>query len=473
MNQFIFDSRQKSVLLGFIGLGLVSMVGTWFSSSDDVLHTRFWTNFLHNAYFFSGIALMALFFYCVKQVAYGGWSSVFKRVWEAMFLNLGVFLGIMAIFACGVFFEWHHIYHWNDAAAVATDKILLGKAAFLNKSWYAFGVLGFMFAWYLMALKMRSLSLNQDETTPDKHYVLYVRTIMKWAAIILPVIGFSSAIFVWLAMMSVDAHWFSTMFAWYNGASWMVSMLCMTILLLIYLKDKGYYKDVTADHFHDLGKFLFGLSVFWMYLCFDQYMLIWYANIGEETTYYATRLYDYPITFWANMLLNFVLPFLVMIRNDNKRKMGTMAIVCILVFFGHWLDFFQMAKYGPLETANEHIEHMSHGSTGAHDAKTTTHNVAAGAHAGPAHTDAHVADAHGAHTVAAIEPHRGSNSEPGRIGEKAPFKVGYSIPGFLEIGTFLGFLALFIFFVFRHLSQAIMVPKNDPYLEESLNHHVI
>jgi hypothetical protein len=443
--QFIFEGRQKAVLFGLMALGAVCMIITWFS--DDALHTRFWTNYLHNAYMFGGVALMALFLYSAKAVAYSGWQVLFKRLWEAMALNLGVGIVLMLVVAGGVFFGYHHLYHWTDAAAVESDPILKGKASFLNKGWYALGVLGFMFVWYLFARKQRSMSLQQDQNPADTKYEFHVKKIMRWSAGFLPIAGFTSAAFVWLVMMSLDAHWFSTMFAWYNGASWMVTMIATTILFLIYLKSRGYYEEVTQEHFHDLGKYLFGFSIFWTYLWFSQYMLIWYANLGEETTYFYTRLYENPVPFWASLVINFVLPLLILIRNDTKRKMGTMAFMSIMLIFGHWLDFFQMVKYGPLHTAHEHLAHVGHG--GAHGAADAAHGASS-----------HAADAtHGAAAHAAEHA--------------STFTAGFSMPGLLEIGTFLGFAALFVYFVFHHLAQASMEPKHDPYLEESHHHHVI
>ena len=140
----------------------------------------------------------------------------------------------------------------------------------------------------------------------------------------------------------------STLFAWYATISWFVSMLCVTVLTLIYLKSKGYYTQVTGDHFHDLGKYVFGFSVFWTYLWFSQYMLIWYGNVGEETVYFRQRFDEYPVLFYGNLIINFALPFLVLIRNDTKRKMGIMTVICSVVLIGHWIDYFLMIKPGAI-----------------------------------------------------------------------------------------------------------------------------
>ena len=139
MNQFVFKSTAKTFLISFMVLGILCMGLTWFS--DDALHTRFWTNLLHNSVFFTGISLMATFFIAVCITAYAGWHTQFKRVWEAFgsFIYLG--LGLMLFIGIATYFHMNHLYHWADEADVATDAVLSGKAGFLNKNWYLFGTI--------------------------------------------------------------------------------------------------------------------------------------------------------------------------------------------------------------------------------------------------------------------------------------------------------------------------------------------
>ncbi len=516
MNQFVFEGRQKTFLMSLMGLGVVCMAWTYIGDTDE-LHTRFWTNFLHNSVFFTGIAFMATFMLAAKALANSGWQTVIKRLWESYALFLGVGLCLMGVLAVGVLGDFHHLYHWADADAVATDKILKGKSAFLNPIWYSVATFGFIGLWYWFARQFRSISLEQDEQVATNAYPLYTK-MKRLAAIFLPIAGFTSAAAIWQWIMSVDAHWYSTMFAWYTTASWLVSMFCMTVLMLIYLKSKGYFREVTLEHFHDLGKFVFGFSVFWTYLWFSQYMLIWYANIGEETIYFRQRRDNFYFIFSINLILNFVLPFLILIRNDSKRKMGIMAFMCSVVFFGHWLDFFQMTKYGPFFgwKAHEAAHHAAPAEGNGHEhsdatikysgnavavsqevgkqeghAKVATKSETEGAHAEEAHTAAvdtaavnvapTAAHAEGAESVGHTETaHHEGGAESANLKELKKlhervyygFVPGFTIPGFLEIGTFLGYLGLFIYFAFGRLASAPLVTKNDPFLEESLHHHV-
>ena len=437
MHQFIFTGRQKSVLIGFMILGLLCMGMTWMV--DDPFHTRFWTNFLHNSVFFTGIAFIALFVYSAFMTAYAGWHTVVKRIWEGFSLYMVVGLVLMLIIAAGVWLHWHHLYHWAaDGITDPTNKemydsILAGKAAFLNKGWYTFGASGFLAVWTFFAFKIRSLSVSEDHAGVADYSVH--RRLKKWVAAYLPIGAFTSAAAIWLWVMSIDSHWYSTMFAWYATASWFIAMMSLTILTIIFLKSKGYLEEVTKEHLHDLGKYLFAISIFWTYLWFSQFMLIWYANIGEETVYFQLRRDEYPVLFYGNILINFVMPFLILMRNDTKRKYGTLVFMSVVCLFGHWIDFFLMIKPGAWHTASEAMSHA---------------DLTFGEAAGAAH--GHGSDAGHEHAHAAIPP-------------------GFKIPGLLEIGTFLGFLASFVFFSFTQFTKAPLISKNDPYLAESLNHH--
>ncbi|MBK7475487.1 MAG: hypothetical protein IPN74_09620 [Haliscomenobacter sp.] len=422
MNQFTLQSRQRTFLIGFMLLGLLCMVITYLT--DDALHTRFWTNYLHNTVFFLGIGFISLFILAAFTTSWAGWYVGMKRVWESFSLFLIPGLVLMVPIILGLWGHFHHLYHWADKAEVAKDVILTGKSGFLNPVWYTFGTLILVGAWIFFALKIRQLSVLEDtqgKGVADDFSIH--RWIRFWSAVFLPIAGFSSAALIWQWLMSVDSHWYSTMFAWYTGASWFVSAMALTILLLVYLKGQGYFVHITTNHFHDLGKFLFAFSVFWTYLWFSQFMLIWYANIGEETIYFHERMTNYPALFYGNLILNFVLPFLVLMRNDSKRKTGIMVTGAVITFLGHWLDFFLMVKPGARHTAMEAL--ASHGG----------HGEGAASHA---------------LSVAA----------------------GFSYPGLLELGTMLGFLAFFLYFVMTRLEKASLLPYNDPYLQETTHHAV-
>ncbi len=528
--QFEFEGKTKTVLYAGMGLGLVCLALTFLG--DDAYHTRFWSNFLHNSVYFTGISFMALAFMSAIITAFGGWMTVFKRVWEAMSLFIIVGIVLMSILAAGVWGHFHHLYHWNvpgisELGNANYDRIIAGKAGFLNPVWYTMGTIGVLSLWYFFAVKLRGISVDQD--TKETASLDYYKRQRRISAALLPVIGFLVCVFVWQSVMSIDSHWYSTMFAWYSMISMLLGAISLTVILIIYLKSKGYMEYVTRDHLHDVGKFLFGISVFWTYLWFDQFMLIWYANNGEETIYYKERMNHYPVLFWGNLLLNFITPFFILMRNDTKRKFGTMFFVACVVFFGHWWDFFYMIKPGARTSAQHgtemHTSHTtSHEAAPAHGAAaaTTEHKVDAdhthadgtthadhastavekageavqhaadhaaeavkegvekvvsaatgeAAHATETHatethaTETHAADAHVAEAHAAADGgHGDTHADPSKA-----FKIGFTIPGLEELGIMIGFLSLFLFFFFRNLEKASLLPWRDPYLEESLHH---
>ncbi len=427
MNQYTITNTLRTVLFSMMGIGLLCLGLTWMG--DDHSHTRFWSNVLHNSVFFTGIAIMATFFMSASITAYAGWYTAFKRVFESISAYLLPGFIIMTLIGIAVYTHMNHLYHWADEKSVATDEILDGKSGFLNKNWYLFGTIIIGAAYTFLAMKLRSLSVAEESAAGEENFATH-RSIRKYAAMFLPIFGFTSVVLIWQWVMSVDAHWYSTMFAWYSLASLFVAMMSIVALTLIFLRSKGYYQNLSKHHVHDVGKFIFGISVFWTYLWFSQFMLIWYANIGEETIYFKERYDNYPVLFFANLVINFAVPFLVLMRNDTKWKTGSLSFVAITVFIGHWLDFFLMIKPGVLHTAHE---------VGGHGAEH-----AAGAAEAHGHAAEHVSS----------------------------FVSGFTFPGLLEIGTMLGFLGLFLFVMFNTLSKSKLTSEQDPYVEESLHHHV-
>lgn len=417
-NTFSFEAKQKTFLLGGMVLGAICLVLTLFFGGE-YSSTRFWTNYLHNATFFTGIAFMAMFILSAFLIAWAGWYTYFKRVWEAMSQFIIVGLVIMLPVVIGLWLGWHDLYHWADDSSVANDEILQWKSGFLNPVWYTVASVGIVAIWYLFANRFRKSSLAEDDGSNSEN-----KRQTTLAAIFLPVAGFSSAAVIWQWIMSIDAHWYSTLFAWYCGASWFVSTMAVTVIALIYLRGKGYYQQLNASHMHDLGKYMFAFSIFWTYLWFSQYMLIWYGNVGEETVYFQTRRDEYPALFFLNLGINFLVPFFVLMRNDTKRKAGTLAFVAGVILLGHWIDYFLMIKPGALHTAHELAGHAAHAGDAAHG------------------------------------------------GEHAAAMAGFHYPGLLELGTMFGFLCLFLYVFFNNLAKAPLVAKNDPYMVESLGHHI-
>jgi hypothetical protein len=198
---------------------------------------------------------------------------------------------------------------------------------------------------------MRQLSRQTDETSMSlEEAKAFTWTNTIWAAVFIVFFALTvGSTIPWIWLMSIDAHWFSTMYSWYTFASTFVAGMSLVALFVVYLKNQGYLEYVNQEHMHDLGKFMFAFSIFWTYLWYSQFMLIWYANIPEETIYFKPRMQGpYRAIFFLNLIGNFVLPFLLLIRRGSKRNYTTMAFLAVLIIVGHWLDFYQMVMPGAL-----------------------------------------------------------------------------------------------------------------------------
>ncbi|MBC8047506.1 MAG: hypothetical protein H7Y00_11975 [Fimbriimonadaceae bacterium] len=219
------------------------------------------------------------------------------------------------------------------------DKILDGKEPYLNPPFFILRAIIFLGLWSFIAYKLRRISLAEDLGNGTDAW--YMKT-KFWSAIFLVIWAVTSSMMAWDWVMSLDPHWYSTLFGWYNFISLWITSMCVTVLLLIYLKSKGYIKEVNQNHLHDLGKYIFGFSIFWTYLWFSQFMLIWYANIPEETIYFLQRKREYNPLFFGNLIINFLMPFLVLMRRDAKRSLTVLTIMAVVLIIGHWNDFFVM-----------------------------------------------------------------------------------------------------------------------------------
>jgi hypothetical protein len=227
----------------------------------------------------------------------------------------------------------------------ANDPVLKGKSGFLNPTFFTIFTILTVGLWILLGKKMRSLSRSIDNkklsVAEGKQYI-FNNTV--WAAVYIVFFALTVAsILPWLWLMSLEAKWFSTMFSWYVFAGTFVSGMALITIFVIYLKNQGYLEYVNQEHLHDLAKYQFAFTIFYTYVWFDQFMLIWYANISEETIYFKTRFDGvYEGIFYLNLIINFVAPFLIYMKRGSKRNWGTVTFMSVILVFGHWLDFYQI-----------------------------------------------------------------------------------------------------------------------------------
>jgi hypothetical protein len=343
--------KWTNILLGVGGLAFVLGVVFLGMSKDELAQTRFWSVLLQNSTFFLLVVNASMFFICVTTLAMGGWQMAFRRVPEAISSVVPVFsILALLVFVGLIFGHKHSIYHWLDKDHVAHDPILKGKSAFLNPTFFMVWTIITLLLWSFVGAKMRKLSSEADESMDQEASKKFIWNNTVWAATFIVFFALTVASTIpWLWLMSIDAHWYSTMYSWYTFASTFVAGMALVAIFVVYLKNQDYLEYVSEEHLHDLGKFMFAFSVFWTYLWYSQFMLIWYANIPEETVYFKPRMQGpYRGIFFLNLIINFVLPFLLLMRRGSKRNYTTMTFVAVLIILGHWIDFYQMVMPGTL-----------------------------------------------------------------------------------------------------------------------------
>ncbi|MCH7403127.1 quinol:cytochrome C oxidoreductase [Belliella kenyensis] len=369
--KFDFTASLKKSILIVLGIGvllfvagvILSLVGGGHhdEAADAGGHAFHWyqrvfANLWINNVYFTGIAVIGVFFFAIQYAAQAGWSAGLLRV----MISLGNWLPIAGVLMIVVFFIANHdLFHWThsylfDKNDPHYDKIIDGKGGFfywpMEKGsfpiFYIIRMVAFFGIWVFFFNKLKNLSFAEDNLSGAHDW----SNIRKWSAIFLILFAVSSSISAWDWVMSIDTHWFSTMFGWYVFASWFVAGLSVITLITLYLKGKGYLEMVNENHIHDLGKFVFAFSIFWTYIWFSQFLLIYYANIPEESVYFVERLQSdvYSPFIFVNLVLNFVLPFLVLMTRDAKRHGIFLKVVCSLIILGHWFDFFLMVQPGTL-----------------------------------------------------------------------------------------------------------------------------
>lgn len=329
------------MIIGIIGI-VIGFSTVPHTAEDEhtlhMLHNKPWAAIYVAALFFMLISLGVLAFYAINRAAQAGWSPVLFRVMEGITAYL--FPGAVIVYVLLVLSSLHinHLFVWMDESVVAHDALLQGKQGYLNVPFFLGRAAFYMLGWIAYRYISRRLSLAEDTATDNRAFVKN----FKWAAVFLVFFLVSESMMSWDWIMSVDPHWFSTLFGWYVFASFFVSGITMIALVTIYLKSRGYLEYVNSSHLHDLAKFMFGISIFWTYLWFSQFLLLWYSNIPEEVTYYVSRIRDYKILFFGMLFLNFVFPLLVLINTDYKRIKWLVFTAGVVILAGHYVDFYVM-----------------------------------------------------------------------------------------------------------------------------------
>jgi VIT1/CCC1 family predicted Fe2+/Mn2+ transporter len=317
--------------------------------AKHVLHqiqNRPWSAFYVAMLFFLGVTLLVLAFYAAQRVAQAGWSVVLFRVMEAITNNIHYVSVFMIAFIILTVMHKNHLFPWMaegvfDPQSTNYDPIVNGKKWFMNVPGWAIRSIIYLVEWNVFRFILRRKSIQQDNGDLKLHKNLYNISV---GFIVFFMI--SESMMSWDWIMGIDPHWFSTLFGWYVLATFLVSALTVIALVTIYLRSKGALPLVNDSHIHDLAKFMFGFSVFWTYLWFAQFMLIWYADMPEETTYFAQRFNEYNVPFLGMVALNFIFPILLLINSDFKSIPWLVILGGVVILIGHYIDLFVMIMPG-------------------------------------------------------------------------------------------------------------------------------
>ncbi len=410
MNKFQLPPQKNSILLGLIGIGLITFLCAFYLNPE-----RAWAALLVLAFFLLISSLSGSFFTALQFVSGATWSVVIRRVSE---MTVSVLPFTIILFLVILFWGMDHLYEWvhyfhckasGNCAGFAEDHILDSKAGFLNLPFFIGRVIFYLIVFYLLGMMLLRSSLRQDKAKGKQDTQNSVNTNKKMITLSsIYLVGF--AYFFLMAsldiLMSLEPHWYSTMFVLYTFSGLAYSGISILIIFIFQIQKNGGLKQVTVEHYHDLGKFLFLFTIFWAYIAFCQFMLIWYANLPEETVYLEKRLGMnkensdwgmFTMIFW---IAHFVIPFFILLFREIKRNPSRLHGLAWYCLFMGFCDVIWMAYGG--------IHHLE----------------------------------------------------------------GFPV-SWIELGAFLGGVGFFGYIYFQNFAKVNEVPIGDPNLEESLKFHQI
>lgn len=382
-DKLVVQKNFKYLLFGLIAIGIISMAIGFIMDPE-----RAWANYLLNNYYFVSLAVGAAFFGAIQYITQSGWSSAFKRVPEAM----ASYIPVAAVFFLLIYFGMHSLFHWSHEGITATDELIAHKSPYLNIPFFFIRVILFFGLWILMVRMLRRISLKEDE----EGGMHYFQQSEKYSRIFIFIIAISFTLFAIDMLMSLEPHWFSALFAAKSFIAAFFHASTVIALIVIILHKLGHFTMLNRSHLHDYSRYIFMLAIVWGYFNFAEFMLIWYANIPEETMFFFKRNEGvFGALFYANIVINWLIPFLMLMPRMTSRSRVFLLPVIIILIIGQYTELYYYIWPAVV-----------------HEAKF----------------------------------------------------------GLLEIGSYLGFLGLFALVVTNTLTKASLVPKNHPYLEESIYH---
>jgi hypothetical protein len=298
-----------------------------------------WANYLVVNYYFLSLAMGGVFFFVLQSISQSGWASAFQRVSEAMMS----YVPFAAIFFLLLWFGVKDIYEWSHKDVVALDPVLQHKSVFLNTPFFMARIIIYFILWVIFIRILRSISLRGDQAdSSDMNGImaLFNRSeLYSKIFIFILAITISLASFDWI--MSIDAHWYSTIFAFKNIASAFLHGVSVLTLIVFILNRRGYFPFLNKFHIHDFARYIFMFSIIWGYFWFAQFMIIWYGNIPEETGYYFVRWQGgWKVMFFLEIILNWAVPFMFLLPVKASRNRTIIIFVIICLIIGQYIDIY-------------------------------------------------------------------------------------------------------------------------------------
>jgi len=379
--KYLISKNVKNTSYALMAIGVLSIAYAFYVGSD-----RAWANLLLNNYYFIAISIGATFYYAIQYITQSGWSAQFQRIP----LAISSYLPVAAILFLVLLFGMNSLYSWVNPNTEELKELIEHKEPFLNIPFFAIRMVIYFSLWIFMTRLLKKTALKEDQKGGLENF----NKSELYSKIYIFILAISFSLFTFDAIMSLNIAWYSTLFAIKNFVSAFYHGTAVIIIIVIFLNKKGYYKSLTSEHMHSFSKYLFILSILWVYLWFFQYLVIWFGNIEEDVLYFINRKEgSWNNLFILNIILNWTIPFFVLLTAEAKQNKKIVSAVCLLLLVGMYVDLYLQII--------------------------------------PDTTD----------------------------------KLIFGVP---EIGTYLGFLGLFIFIVSKGLSKMPIIPKNHPYLNESI-----
>lgn len=329
--KFEFNDTFKNKMIAAILILCLVMIASFFHTP-----VRFWVNLLINNVYFTSMALSGMFFLALQFLTNSSWM----RSYQSIPLAMSSYLPYAFVFTLIGLFGIHTLYEWSHTEFVLKDPLLVKKMAYLNTPFFVSRVIMYFSFWLAFTYVLKKLIGNWKNANKK----ILSSQLATVSAVTMVIFALSFSFYSYDLLMSLEPHWFSTIYSVYTFSSLFLGGIAFITLSLIVLRQMGYMKEyVTVNHFHDLGKWLFGMSVFWAYIWFCQYLLIWYSNIPEETQYYVLREHgNWTWLFWSNFVISFLFPFFILLTRESKRNLINLSIVSIIVLIGRWVDLYTL-----------------------------------------------------------------------------------------------------------------------------------